>query len=189
MDINDYPRLMNSRIDLAKYFKARGFKKGAEIGVADGRYSKVLCETIPDLKLYCVDPWVPYEKNWRGEDYQENAYQQAKEKLSKYDAELMRMTSIEASLKIQDKSLDFVFIDGSHIFDHVMTDIIIWSRKVRNRGIVSGHDYCHFTDSGVVEAVNKYTEIHKIELNLIPRNQRNFKDDRQPCWWFVKRNK
>ena len=61
------------------------------------------------------------------------------------------------------------------------------SRKVKKGGVVSGHDYCHFTNSGVIEAVNKYCEIHKIELNLIGRNNDNFKDDRQPCWWFVKK--
>ena len=187
-EIRDFPHKMKSRIDLAEYFKARGFKKGAEVGVADGRYSKILCETIPNLELYCIDPWEPYEKCWRGKDYQKNAYEQAKEKLSGYNAELMKMTSIEGSLEIPDKSLDFVFIDGAHTFDHVITDVVIWSRKVRNRGIVSGHDYCHFTNSGIVEAVNIYTQIHRIELNLIQRNQENFKDDRQPCWWFVKRD-
>jgi len=180
--------IMRSRTDLAVYFKERGFKTGAEIGVADGRYSEILLKTIPGLKLYCVDPWMPYEKNWRSEDYQEKAYTQAVVKLGDYNCEIIRKTSIEASLEVPDKSLDFVFIDGAHTFDHVMTDVIVWSRKVRKKGIVSGHDYMHFTDSGVVEAVNKYTEIHKLELNLIQRNQENFKDDRQPCWWFVKRD-
>jgi len=178
---------MKSRIDLAKYFKERGFKVGAEIGVAEGRFSEILFQQIPSLKLYCIDVWEPYEKNWRGKNYQDNAYKQAKERLGKYNAEIIKKPSLEASLDISDNSLDFVFIDGNHIFDHVMTDVIIWSRKVRKRGIISGHDYCHFKDSGVVEAVNKYTEIHKLELNLISRNSDNFKDDRQPCWWFVKR--
>ena len=68
-----------------------------------------------------------------------------------------------------------------------MLDIIVWAKKVKKGGIVSGHDYCHFTKSGVVEAVNKYTEIHKIELNLTPRNRSGHKDDRQPCWWFIKK--
>lgn len=177
---------MKSRIDLAKYFREKGFKIGAEIGVAEGRFSEILFQNIPDLKLYCVDVWQSYEKGWRGENYQNKVYKEAKEKLSKYNAELIKKTSVEASLDIPDNSLDFVFIDGNHIFDYVMTDIIIWARKVKKGGIVSGHDYMFFKNSGVVEAVNKYAEIHKIEINIIQRNQLNFKDDRQPCWWFVK---
>ena len=178
---------MKSRIDLAKYFNEKGFKKGAEIGIADGRFSKIMCEEIPGLQLECIDIWEPYEASWRSQNYQNTAYEQAKEKLKPYNTNLIKRPSIEASLLYEDGDLDFVFIDGSHIFDYVMTDIIVWSRKVRKGGIVSGHDYCNFTDSGVIEAVNKYCEIHKIELNLIGRNQDNFKDDRQPCWWFVKK--
>ena len=178
---------MKSRIDLATYFNKKGFKVGAEIGVADGRYSKILCEEIPRLKLNCVDLWTPYEACWRSQKYQDKAMEQAQEKLKDYDTHFFKTPSVNASLVFDDDSLDFVFIDGSHIFDHVMIDIIIWSRKVRKGGIVSGHDYCHFTDSGVIEAVNKYCEIHKIELNLIGRNNNNFRDDRQPCWWFVKK--
>jgi len=178
---------MKSRIDLAKYFKEKGFKIGAEIGVADGRFSEILCQENPSMKLICVDPWAPYDESWRTQGTQDKAFNEAVEKLKNYNARIIRKTSVEASLEIKDEVLDFVFIDGSHIFDQVMTDIILWTKKVRKGGIVSGHDYCQFTDSGVIEAVNKYCEIHKIELNLIGRNQNNFKDDRQPSWWFVKK--
>jgi hypothetical protein len=177
---------LQSRIELAAYFNERKFTLGAEIGVADGRYSKILCENIPGLILTCIDPWEVYD-SWRTQSYQDNAFAQACEKLKGYDVSFIRKTSLEASLEIKDNSLDFVFIDGGHCFDDVIVDIILWSRKVHKKGIVSGHDYCHFTNSGVIEAVNKYCEIHRIELNLIGRNQNNHKDDRQPTWWFVKR--
>jgi len=178
---------MESRIDLAKKFNELGFKKGAEIGVADGRFSEILCKEVPGLKLFCVDLWAPYSNSWRTQDSQNIAFEQAKAKLEKYDSEIMIMTSLNASIHSKDESLDFVFIDGGHTFDDVMVDIILWSNKVRKGGIVSGHDYCHFNNSGVIEAVNKYCEIHRIELNLIGRNPKNHKDDRQPCWWFMKK--
>jgi len=178
---------MQSRIDLAKFFRDSGFRKGVEIGVADGRYSKILCENIPGLQLYCVDVWAPYLGNWRDQNAQDRAYTRAQETLKDFDVTLIKETSVKASTMFKDECFDFVFIDGSHLFDHVMTDIILWSKKVRRRGIVAGHDYCHFTDSGVVEAVNKYCEVHKLELNLIGRYKENHKDDRQPTWWYVKR--
>jgi len=177
---------METRIDLAKYFRKCGFKVGAEIGVADGRYSEILCKENPGLKLYCIDSWTPYEGNWRGANYQLNAYKKAEKRLSKYDTVIIPQPSIEASIDFDDGMLDFVFIDGNHIFDHVMADIIIWSRKVKSGGIVAGHDYTHFKNSGVVEAVNKYCEMHRIELRVINRNNSEHKDDRQPCWWFKK---
>ena len=178
---------MKSRKDLASYFNDLKFKVGAEIGVADGRYSQILCEEIPGLKLSCIDLWTPYEQCWRTQDYQDKAFDQTKEKLKNYDVNLIKKPSELASFDFEDNSLDFVFIDGSHTFDYVMTDIIMWSRKVKKGGIVSGHDYCHFTDSGVIEAVNKYCEIHRIEVKLINRNDKNHRDDRQPCWFFIKK--
>lgn len=177
---------MKSRIDLAKHFNKLGYKVGAEIGVADGRYSEILCQEIPGLELYCIDLYAPYKDSWRTQESQRKAYKQAKTRLIHYKASFMKETSVKASLMLEDGELDFVFIDGGHTFDDAMLDIILWSKKVRKGGIVSGHDYCHFTNSGVIEAVNKYCEIHRIELNLIGRNNKNFKDDRQPCWWFKK---
>jgi len=178
---------LQNRTELAKWLGERGYKKGAEIGVADGRYSEILCQNIDGIDLTCIDPWAPYEGNWRNTGYQNRAFKQASERLKGYNATLVRKTGLEASLDIPDRSLDFVFIDGDHCFDATMIDVILWSKKVKKRGIVAGHDYCYFKDSGVVEAVNKYTEIHKLELNLIGRNESEHRDDRQPCWWFVNR--
>lgn len=162
---------------MAKHFADRGFTKGAEVGVADGRYSEILCENIPNLELMAVDPF-----------YRPGHYEKTQERLKKYNATIIRKTSMEAVLDVPDGLLDFVFLDGNHRFDFVMEDIIGWSRKVRTGGIVAGHDYYHFNDSGVVEAVNIFTQLHRIELCLTPRNSRSeaHVDDRVPCWYFTK---
>jgi len=175
-----------NRIELAEMFNKLKFKAGAEIGVADGRYSEILCQKIPGVKLYCIDPWSTYE-NWRNEIHQESAYIKAKYRLEKYpDATLIRKTGTEASFEIEDESLDFVFIDGDHHFDYVMEDILVWNRKVKKGGVVSGHDYFHFGDSGIIEAVNCYTSVNKLDLKLTDRNNNGHKDDSQPCFWWRK---
>lgn len=167
--------LIKNRIELAKYFGDQGFKKGAEIGIAEGRYSEILCQKILGLKLISVDPF-----------YRLGHEQKARERLALFDVEIMKMTSIEASLKIPDNSLDFVFIDGAHDFDNVMLDIILWSRKVKKGGIVSGHDYYVF-NGGVIPAVNAYIEANKIDLRLTLANAAEHKDDQCPCWYFEKK--
>ena len=68
----------------------------------------------------------------------------------------------EAFDAMPDVSLDFVYIDGDHSFDHAMLDLILWSRKVRPGGIVAGHDYYRFRGAGVVNAVDAYTTAHQI---------------------------
>lgn len=181
--------MIKNRIELAQHLNTlnKGRTVGAEIGVADGRYSEILCKSIDDLELYCVDPWAKYDGNWRSDDYQEGAYQKALERLQSYDVEIIRKTSIPAVLEFGRDSLDFVFIDGAHDFDNTMLDIITWAGRVRKGGIVAGHDYYHFGNSGVIEAVNAYIQVHKIDLHLTLRDESAHKDDRVPCWWFIKK--
>lgn len=178
---------IKSRIDLAKYFNKLGFKVGAEVGVADGRYSETLCKSIPDINLHCIDPYEPY--NIRNKEKQEQAFAKAQKRLSNYIIDWVLEESLSASKLYADNYFDFVFIDGDHRFDVVMMDIIAWYPKVRKGGILAGHDYYHFTDSGVVEAVNIFTQVHRIELNVISRsgNVNLRKDDRMACWWIVKK--
>jgi len=42
---------------------------------------------------------------------------------------------------IEDGSLDLVFIDGDHSYEGVRLDIDLWLPKVREGGVISGHDY------------------------------------------------
>ena len=44
------------RKNLALLYRELGYTKGAEVGVAGGRHSKMMCERIPELELMCVDP-------------------------------------------------------------------------------------------------------------------------------------
>lgn len=177
---------IRNRIELAMYFNQLGFDKGAEIGVADGRYSEILCQKISGLELFSIDPWTPYEGNWRNTEYQKNAYLKAEDRLRKYNVHLLAQTSLTAATDFQDESLDFVFIDGDHRFDPVMLDILLWAPKVRKGGIVAGHDYYEHKAGGVIPAVDAYVKAHNIQLNIIPRDEGAHQDDKVPCWWFVK---
>ncbi len=154
-----------TRKDLAKLFAELGFTCGAEIGVAEGNYSLILCQTIPNLELYCVDLWDTYYRGTtklKDKAMQDFALEQAHEKLDKYNTKLIRAASMDAVREFKDNSLDFVYIDGDHSFDFVMQDIIEWSKKVKHGGIVSGHDAYRFRGAGVVDAVSVYTHVHQI---------------------------
>jgi hypothetical protein len=158
-----------SREQLAMFFGEMGFTRGAEIGVAEGIYSKVLCTHIPNLHLLAVDLWDTYDRGdeWhkarmKNRDEQERCLALAHAKLDAYGATFIRKPSVEGARDIADDSLDFVYIDGNHSFDYVMQDMIVWSPKVRVDGIVALHDYYRFRGAGVVDAVNAYTHAHQV---------------------------
>lgn len=49
--------------------------------------------------------------------------------------------SWEVADQFEDGSIDFVFIDADHIYEHVRKDVLAWLPKVRPGGIIAGHDY------------------------------------------------
>lgn len=169
-----------TRDDLAKIFGEFGFKTGAEVGVQAGIYSKILCDSIPGLKLKCIDPWGAF--GGTSAEKSEKYYQIALRTLSPYDVEFIRKPSLEAVLDVPDKSLDFVYIDELHEFDHVVMDLILWGKKVREGGIFAGHDYSNnYYQYGVIPAVDTYTRAHNIMRWYITNEQRD------PSYFWVKR--
>jgi hypothetical protein len=157
-----------TRERLAMLLGEIGFTRGAEIGVAEGIYSNVLCTHITPIELYCVDLWDTYYRSdkpdvpLKNKGQQDRCLELAHEKLDRYGVTFIRKPSVEAAKEIPDESLDFVYIDADHGFDFVMQDLIVWSRKVRPGGIVAGHDYYRFRGAGVVNAVDAYTTAHQI---------------------------
>jgi len=174
---------INNRRELAKYFNSLGFKTGAEVGVEMGRYSKVLCEEIPGVKLYGIDCWL------RNLDKNPTDYEVAQQRLKPYGCTLIKDYSVEASKQFENGTLDFVYIDANHFYDYVMQDLIAWRPKVRKGGIVAGHDYFVSKRPGsslsVVQAVNDYTFFHGYKINVIPgvKDAPTF-GEKHPNFWF-----
>jgi len=169
---------------LPKLFNELGLKKGAEVGVAHGTFSELLCQKIPDIELMCVDPWLTYQLNVRGtvQAQHEDNYKLAQKRMAPYNATLFRGFSLDAVATVPYNSLDFVYIDGNHLFDYVMCDIIEWAKRVRPGGIISGHDYYNFRNANVIEAVDLYTKVHKIK-NWYLTNERT------PSFFWMKGDK
>lgn len=143
------------REDVSKIMNLMGLRRGAEIGVAAGYHSEIICQNIEGHELLCVDFW---DTSWS-----KPLESQARKRLAPYDATIVKATSMEAARDIPVGSLDFVYIDANHTFDFVMEDLITWSRKVRKGGLVAGHDYDRAHLKGVISAVDAYTKVHRIE--------------------------
>ena len=164
----------------------RGAKYGVEVGTDHGQYAQQLCVGIPNLTLVCIDPWLAYTE---GEDVHDQIevdaiYEEAKNRLAPYDALLVRRTSMDALDQFYNNSLDFVFIDGNHDYDHVLEDIDGWTDKVKPGGVIAGHDYRQDStrNYGVIRAVKEYTE----EYSIAPLFEFRGGGKLVPCWMFFK---
>jgi predicted O-methyltransferase YrrM len=137
---------------LAKLVQSQGWRRGAEIGVFKGATLLHLLKTCPKLHMIGVDPWertpggpkdmATGEKDWSGTPMEEYESHVRNEAAAFGDRSLiLKMRSIDAARIVEAGSLDFVFVDGDHRTDAVLTDIGVWWRKVRPGGMVLGHDW------------------------------------------------
>ncbi len=189
--------ICGTRLDLPPLFKELGFKVGAEIGVLQGYFSEILCQSNPELKLYSVDAWLfyPTRKNFRKQKDYDYAYEVAKNKLSSYPKnEIIKKWSMDAVNDFEDESLDFVFIDANHEFRYIAEDIAEWSKKVKKGGIVSGHDFGRSHDrqfGNVKDVVLAWTYSKRINPWFVfdiaeYMNNRESEDYRETGWMYVK---
>jgi hypothetical protein len=137
---------------LADLIKQNGWTKGAEVGVFKGATFFHLLDNCPNLYLIGVDNWyanpVPHTKNttlglssWKSPEQME-VY--AKDVMDRAEANaratIWRMDSVEAADKVEDGSLDFIFLDAEHTTEAVLSDAAAWTPKVREGGWILGHD-------------------------------------------------
>jgi hypothetical protein len=121
------------RTHLAMLFNDLGYRTGAEIGVCWGSYSRCLSVNNPEATIYSIDPWEVYPEYLEDytEEKMERIYAIARKKLEGTGCVIIRKFSMDAVKDFDDASLDFVYIDANHEFQHVTNDIAEWSKKVR----------------------------------------------------------
>jgi len=133
-----------NRETLAQIFHAVGFTVGAEIGVERAMYSEVLARSNPGVTLHLVDAWQAY-RGYRDHVNQrklDGFYKEAITRMSHFpNIRFRRQFSVDAAADLSNGSLDFVYIDGNHRLESVISDLAAWAPKVRAGGIIAGHDY------------------------------------------------
>lgn len=175
--------------ELIELIRELGYKVGAEVGVEQGKYSEQLCYGNPELKLYCIDPWLTYNRYADIQDQakMERYFSDAQNRLGKYNCEIIRKTSMDAVADFEPESLDFVYIDGNHDFEFVVNDIIQWAKIVRHGGMLAGHDY---RPEGreripipfhIIQATHAYTDCYKVKPWYIMTG------DSSPSWFWIKK--
>lgn len=136
---------------LKSFIKHHGWTRGAEIGVWRGQTFFVLLEDCPKLELIGVDSWEtsePHEKDiekglssWKSPADVRRFCNEVKSKAANYpNGTILHMRSDKAAQAVDDRSLDFVFIDGDHQEESVIEDVTLWRPKLREGGWVLGHD-------------------------------------------------
>jgi Methyltransferase domain len=135
-----------------------------EIGSFKGRSSSFLAVEIANsrkkIKLDCVDTWLGSSEHQVGQSHEDEDVinnqlfevfiRNMQPVAGYYNA--VRSDSQTAASFYSDNSLDFVFIDADHSYDSILADIKTWQPKIKQCGIIAGHDNFHYP---VQQAVNE----------------------------------
>ena len=128
------------------------FKRIAEVGVKFGRTTFFLLDNIPDLVVYAIDTDISLFYN--------------KEVKEKYKGRLIPIQgySYDVADQLPDNSIDLIFIDADHSYDAVKKDIKVYTPKLKDHGILAGHDIDY---PGVNKAVSELIEHYDVGPNNV----------------------
>ena len=136
----------------------------AEVGVAYGDFSLEIIKRLNPKKLYCIDIW-EVEERWNR--FLENMAPYIESGL----VEVMKGDSVDMLKKLEDDSLDFVYIDAMHDYEHPKRELSLCKDKVKETGYIAGDDYVVINvfeqpimQYGVVNAVNEFMVKENYEL-------------------------
>jgi hypothetical protein len=192
MDALVHAALLSHRDELPLLLAERGLSgTGVEIGVQRALYSEVILERSTLSRLILVDPWREFsdylDVSNVEQERQDAFFAQAQQRLARFGdrAEFWRLTSLEASAKLDDASLDFIYIDARHDHDSVREDLHAWYPKLAADGIIAGHDYFDATIEqgvfGVRSAVDEFCAQHGLAA------YDTYADRPWPSWIIVAR--
>ena len=126
-----------------------------ELGVDKGDFSETILSITDPNQLFLVDIW-------ESERYSEEKYAKIKEKFKTEDEVSIIRERSEVALKdFDDDFFDWVYIDTTHSYEQTSEELEISRRKVKQGGVIAGHDYCVGNVSkrlpyGVISAVHEF---------------------------------
>jgi len=191
------------RNDLGYTLNKLGYTTGAEIGVFRGKFGawRVLPKWKNCTKYILIDLWAEQENyiDESNSNHEEN-YWRAQKNFRHFEniTQWMRMLSTDAAKKIDDESLDFVYVDARHDYCGAWDDMNAYWPKVRPGGMMAGHDYVtaeqaltfdpkgnwsicadgSVNPTAVLGAVNDFTRKHDLKMYTTI--------EQGPSWMFRK---
>lgn len=184
---------VNSRIDflneIVKYLPENS--TCIELGVFRGDFSIDILKIIKPKVLHLVDPWeIGNDKNGVG-DY---GYSETYDKHTAYASDeeyqgvvrsftneiasgqviVRKSYSYDAVDSFPDKYFDLIYIDACHLYDAVKCDLRDYLPKLKETGLMCGHDYVNVNNFGVIQAVDEFIDENKFEFLVINEAQHDW---------------
>jgi Methyltransferase domain len=162
---------MKNREDITNLFNPRSI--GCELGVFKGDFSKVLLDCGKFDQLYLVDPFSGSiqsgDKNGNNVEVHdgESLFSSVSKRFEYVNnVFITRQRSHEFLSIFCDNFFDFIYIDTTHQYDQTVLELELSYKKIKNNGIIAGHDYHPQMFGEVVNAVQFFSNKYKLPFTL-----------------------
>ena len=144
-------------------------KSIVEVGSWLGRSTRALADNTKGF-VYAVDTWEgsnePHQKNFLADKPKDWLFDEFKRGMRGLKNVCpYRMTSLEAAAVLIHTRFDMIFLDASHGYEDVKSDILAWQPRLCEGGLLCGHDW---GVPGVTAAVKELlTDVNVVEDGII----------------------
>jgi hypothetical protein len=147
----------------------------AELGVFEGEFSKRIKEICQPSKLYLIDLFDGHFGSG-DKDGQNYHFVQLDDEMHKIidhfkDCEevyVIKNSTINFLNTLEDNYLDMVYIDADHSYNSVLEDLRLSYKKVKNGGLICGHDYVEHTEAKA--AVDQFCQETNLEIKYLTKD-------------------
>lgn len=149
----------------------------AEIGVNFGNYAMDIVKQTNPEKLHLVDCWEEQDSDHTSDVYADEQQKQALKEVHEKFKKQIDSGNVVINLgfsqdvlpKFENGYFDWVYIDASHRFVDCLRDLKLCESKVKEKGIIAGHDYCNSAiagkrNYGVMKAVDMFCRKYGWEM-------------------------
>ncbi len=161
---------------------------GAEIGVLKGGFTQHIVSTVKPRCLYLIDCWCAIEDSF-GYSVDIRMVRFCSRSLRDLAAESaaghirpLCGWSAEAAELIPDATLDWIYIDADHTMQGCLADLKAYYPKVKQGGIIGGHDYKYGWGCSVPEAVRRFMWSLGRDIDSVHTTDAQ----ESPSFWFRK---
>ncbi|WP_425236744.1 class I SAM-dependent methyltransferase [Ulvibacterium sp.] len=149
-------KLIATREELLRILPQNGTV--AELGVDEGDFSNSILSINKPKKLHLVDFWGSKRYN---QDKRKKVESRFQKNIEDKTVEINIGLSTTVVDNFKDNYFDWVYIDTSHSYKTTINELELYSKKVKEGGVIAGHDYIignwdGLVRYGVIEAVYEF---------------------------------
>jgi len=149
----------------------------AEVGVAQGDFSHDILKLAQPRELHLVDAW--HTKRYSSSLKQAVATRFASE-IEAGRVIIHQGLSTDIGRHLADQYFDFIYIDTDHSYQTTIEELRLFSRKLKQGGILAGHDYTvgsfpTLVMYGVIAAVHQFCVEDDWELKYLTVEQSGYR--------------